>query len=158
MSRKQTLKSLLGGNDSRVSVDLDLDEQVFRAPTVTAGNYSVAAPVYAKTNSLSKLSDSLARYSGPILRGYANIKDQQAEAMADATELLTTDQLKLLNDGDSSGLVNSINETKDKLDEAQRKKLIKFAENPNNYERAYERVGGRVAGVFTEDFLANMDK
>jgi hypothetical protein len=158
MARKQTLKSLLGGNDSRVEVDLNLDEQVFQAPTVRAGNYSVAAPVYAKTNALSQLSDSLERYAGPILRGYANIKEQQSIAMADATELLTPEQLQLLDAGDSSGLVQSINETEDKLDEAQRKKLISFAENPNNYSRAYKRVGSRVAGVFSEDYLTNMEK
>ena len=158
MARKQTLKSLLGGNDSRVEVDLNLDEQVFQAPTVRAGNYSVAAPVYAKTNNLSQLSDSLERYAGPMLRGYANIKEQQSIAMADATELLTPEQLQLLDAGDSSGLIQSINETEDKLDEAQRKKLISFAENPNNYSRAYKRVGSRVAGIFTEDYLTNMDK
>ena len=158
MARKQTLKSLLGGNDSRVEVDLNLDEQTFRAPQVRAGNYSVAAPVYSKTNALSQLSDSLERYSGPILKGYANIKEQQSLAMADATELLTPEQLKLLDAGDSSGLTESINNDKRKIDEAQRKKLITFAENPNNYERAYRRVGSRVAGVFTEDYLTNMDK
>ena len=158
MARKQTLKSLLGGNDSRVEVDLNLDQQVFQAPTVRAGNYSVAAPVYAKTNALSQLSDSLERYAGPILRGYANIKEQQSIAMADATELLTPEQLQLLDAGDSSGLVQSINETEDKLDEAQRKKLISFAENPNNYSRAYKRVGSRVAGIFSEDYLTNMEK
>ena len=158
MARKQTLKSLLGGNDSRVEVDLNLDEQTFQAPTVRAGNYSVAAPVYAKTNALSQLSDSLERYSGPILKGYANIKEQQSIAMADASELLTREQLQLLNDGDSSGLKDSINNDKRQIDEAQRKKLISFAENPNNYERAYRRVGSRVAGVFTEDYLTNMDK
>ena len=158
MARKQTLKSLLGGNDSRVDVDLNLDEQTFRAPQVSAGNYSVAGPVYSKTNALSKLSDSLERYSGPILKGYANIKEQQSLAMADATELLTPEQLKLLDAGDSSGLTESINNDKRKIDEAQRKKLITFAENPNNYERAYRRVGSRVAGVFTEDYLTNMDK
>ena len=158
MARKQTLKSLLGGNDSRVAVDLNLDEQTFRAPQVSAGNYSVAAPVYSKTNALSQLSDSLERYSGPILKGYANIKEQQSLAMADASELLTTEQLKLLDAGDSSGLTESINNDKRKIDEAQRKKLITFAENPNNYERAYRRVGSRVAGVFVEDYLNNMDK
>ena len=158
MARKQTLKSLLGANDSRVDVDLNLDEQTFRAPTVRAGNYQVSAPVYAKTNALSQLSDSLERYSGPILKGYANIKEQQSLAMADASELLTTEQLKLLDAGDSSGLTESINNDKRKIDEAQRKKLITFAENPNNYERAYRRVGSRVAGVFVEDYLNNMDK
>ena len=158
MARKQTLKSLLGANDERVEVDLNLDEQTFRAPTVRAGNYTVAAPVYSKTNSLSQLSNALERYSGPILKGYANIKEKQSLAMADASELLTTDQLKLLNEGDSSGLVESINNDKRQIDEAQRKKLISFAENPNNYERAYRRVGSRVAGVFVEDYLTNMDK
>ena len=158
MSRKQTLKSLLGANDERVEVDLNLDEQTFRAPTVQAGKYQVAAPVYSKTNSLLQLSNALERYSGPILKGYANIREQQSLAMADATELLTNEQLELLNTGDSSGLVESINNDKRQIDEAQRKKLISFAENPNNYERAYRRVGSRVAGVFTEDFLTNMDK
>ena len=158
MAKKQTLKSLLGGNDSRVEVDLNLDQQVFQAPTVRAGNYSVAGPVYAKTNSLIELSNSLERYSGPILKNFANIRSAQAEAMADATELLTTDQLKMLADGDASGVQESINDTENNLDVAQRKKLIKFTENPNNYKRAYERVGSRVAGVLTEDYLTNMDK
>ena len=133
MARKQTLKSLLGGSDSRVEVDLNLDEQVFQAPTVRAGNYSVAAPVYAKTNALSQLSDALQQYSGPILRNYANIKQQQSIAMADAAELLTDEQLQQLNGGDLSGLKDSINETEGKFDDAQRKKLISFSENPNNY-------------------------
>ena len=158
MARKQTLASLLGANDSRVQVDLDLDQQAFRAPTVSAGNYQVAAPQYSRTNSLTQLSDSLANFSGPILKGYAGIKEKQQIAMADATELLTPEQLKLLDAGDSSGLVESINADKDKLDEAQRKKLISFAENPNNYERAYRRVGSRVAGAFMEDYLSNPDK
>ena len=158
MAKKQTLKSLLGGNDSRVEVDLNLDQQVFQAPTVRAGNYSVAGPVYAKTNSLIELSNSLERYSGPILKNFANIRSAQAEAMADATELLTTDQLKMLADGDASGVQESINDTENNLDVAQRKKLIKFTENPNNYKRAYERVGSRVAGVLTEDYLTNMPK
>jgi hypothetical protein len=158
MARKQTLKSLLGGSDSRVEVDLNLDEQVFQAPTVRAGNYSVAAPVYAKTNALSQLSDALQQYSGPILRNYANIKQQQSIAMADAAELLTDEQLQQLNGGDLSGLKDSINETEGKFDDAQRKKLISFTENPNNYSRAYKRVGSRVAGLFTEDFMANIEK
>jgi hypothetical protein len=158
MAKKQTLKSLLGGNDSRVEVDLNLDQQVFQAPTVRSGNYSVAGPVYAKTNSLIELSNSLERYSGPILKNFANIRSAQAEAMADATELLTTDQLKMLNDKDLSGVQESINDTENNLDVAQRKKLIKFTENPNNYKRAYQRVGSRVAGVLTEDYLTNMDK
>ena len=158
MAKKQTLKSLLGGNDSRVEVDLNLDQQVFQAPTVRAGNYSVAGPVYAKTNSLIELSNSLERYSGPILKNFANIQSAQAEAMADATELLTTDQLKMLADGDASGVQESINDTENNLDVAQRKKLIKFTENPNNYKRAYQRVGSRVAGVLTEDYLTNMPK
>ena len=158
MARKQTLKSLLGGNDSRVEVDLNLDEQTFRAPTVRAGNYQVAGPVYSKTNALSQLSDSLERYSGPILKGYANIKEQQSLAMADATELLTPEQLKLLKDEDPSGLLESIDNDKRKLDEAQRKRLITFAENPNNYERAYRRVGERVFNAFKTDVLTNMSK
>lgn len=158
MARKQTLKSLLGGGNERVQVNLNLDEQVFQAPTVRAGNYSVAAPVYSKTNALSQLSDALQQYSGPILRNYANIKEQQSIAMADATELLTDEQLQQLNRGDLSGLKDSINETEGKFDAAQRKKLISFAENPNNYARAYRRVGQRVAGLFTEDFMANMEK
>jgi len=158
MAKKQTLKSLLGGGNERVQVNLNLDEQVFQAPTVRAGNYSVAAPVYAKTNSLIQLSDALQQYSGPILRNYANIKQQQSIAMADAAELLTDEQLQQLNSGDLSGLKDSINETEGKFDDAQRKKLISFAENPNNYSRAYKRVGQRVAGLFTEDFMANMEK
>lgn len=158
MARKQTLKSLLGGNDSRVQVDLNLDQQTFQAPTVRAGNYAVAAPTYAKTNSLSQLSNALERYSGPILKGYANIKEKQSLAMADAIELLTPEQLILLNDGDTSGLQESMDKDKDKFDELQRKRIITVAQNPNTYERADRRVGERVFNAFSTDVITNMPK
>lgn len=154
---KQTLKSLLGIGGDREQVDLNLDQQVFQAPTVRAGNYQIAPPVYAKTNSLSKLADSLERYSGPLLRNYANVKNAQSQAMADATELLTLDELKAYEAGDMEGVLTSINSSERELDGLQRKNIISYLENPNNYSRAFKRTGSRVAKALREDILTNMD-
>lgn len=154
---KQTLKSLLGIGGDREQVELNLDEQVFQAPTVRAGNYQIAPPVYAKTNSLSKLANSLERYSGPLLRNYANVKNAQSQAMADATELLTLDELKAYEAGDMEGVLTSINSSERELDGLQRKKIISYLENPNNYSRAFKRTGSRVAKALREDILTNMD-
>lgn len=154
---KQTLKSLLGVGGDREQVDLNLDEQVFQAPTVRAGNYQIAPPVYAKTNSLSQLAQSLERYSGPLLRGYANIQNAQAVAMEDASELLSLEELKAYKAGDMEGVLASINDSQRELDSLQRKRLISYLENPNNYARAYKRTGSRVAKALREDILTNMD-
>ena len=157
-SRKQTLKSLLGASDERVDVDLNLDQQVFSAPTVRAGNYTVAPPVYARTNALTQLSNALERYSGPLLKQYAGIKEEQSIAMRDATELLSDEELKSFNQGDTSTVLESIKNDKKRFDDLERKQVISFLENPNNYERAYRRVGERAANAFSVDFLSNMQK
>lgn len=154
---KQTLKSLLGVGGDREQVDLNLDQQVFQAPTVRAGNYQIAPPVYAKTNGLSQLAKSLERYSGPLLRGYANIQNAQALAMEDASELLSLEELKAYKAGDMEGVLASINDSERELDSLQRKKLISYLENPNNYARAYKRTGSRLAKALREDILTNMD-
>lgn len=154
---KQTLKSLLGAGGDREQVDLNLDEQVFQTPTVRAGNYRISQPVYSKTNMLGQLAQSLEKYSGPLLREYKNIKDQQAVAMEDASELLTLEELKAYESGDMEGVLASINDSERELDKLQRKKIISYLENPNNYARAYKRTGSRVAKALREDILTNMD-
>ena len=158
MAKKPTLRSLLGVDDNRVQVDLDLDEQVFRAPEVRAGNYQVAQPVYAKTNSMGQLADAMGKFSGPILSKYGAIQKAEEQAVADASELLTPDELKRYNNGDMEAVLESIRADEDRFDDLQRKRAIGYLENPNNNKRAYERTGQRIGGIFRSDLQANIDE
>ena len=158
MAKKPTLRSLLGVDGNRTQVDLDLDEQVFRAPEVRAGNYQVAQPVYAKTNSMGQLADAMGRFSGPILSKYGAIQKAEEQSVADASELLTPDELKRYNNGDMEAVLESIRADENRFDDMQRKRVIGYLENPNNNKRAYERTGQRIGGIFRSDLQANIDE
>jgi hypothetical protein len=87
MASKQTLKSLLGGSDSRKQVSLDLGTPALRPAVQRAGQYSVAVQATPKTNSALQLAQAL-RYTPQVLGQVNNIaKTMGAEAAVNATDV-----------------------------------------------------------------------
>lgn len=154
---EQTLKSLLGLSDKRKQVDLDLDQQVFQAPSVQAGNYRVAAPRYSKTNAATNLANALGRYAGPIAKQLGGIEDERQQEYANIAKGTPTEILQAIQKGDLDPVQDQLNEYSSKLDEAERKKLLNFSENPNNYIRASRVVGDRLANQYQADLRENQE-
>lgn len=154
---KQTLKSLLGLSDKREQVELNLDDQVFNAPSVQAGRYTVASPRYTTSNTASQLSNALGKYAGPIARGLGNIEQERQEQFADLAASTPTEILQAIQKGDLDPVKEQFDEFSGKLDQAERKKLIKFSENPNNYIRASRVLGDRLAQQYQADLRERRD-
>ncbi len=154
---KQTTKSLLGLSSKREQVELNLDDQVFNAPSVQAGKYTVAAPRYTQSNTASQLSNALGKYAGPIARGLGNIEQQRQEEFKDLAASTPTEILQAIQKGDIDPVKEQFDEFSGKLDQAERKKLIKFSENPNNYIRASRVVGDRLAQQYQADLRENIE-
>jgi len=74
MSQK-TLKQLLGASGSREQVDLNLDQATFRAPNVSAGQYSVQVQQAPTQNTALTLAKSLQSFSG-VLKNYADVQEE----------------------------------------------------------------------------------
>ena len=159
MSQK-TLKQLLGASGSREQVDLNLDQATFRAPNVSAGQYSVQVQqtLRADQTQAGQLANALGRYAGPIARQYQGIEQQRQEEYAQVAGLLTPEQAKAVAAGDIELFREQFKQTADKLDSAQRKKFLKFVENPNNYIRASRVLGQKVASFVETDLIENKDK
>lgn len=154
---KQTLKSLLGLSGKREQVELNLDDQVFQAPSVQAGNYRVAPPRYSKTNAATNIANALGRYAGPIARQLGQIEDERQTEFANIAKGTPTEILQAIQKGDLDPVQDQLSEYSSKLDEAERKKLIKFSENPNNYIRASRVIGDRLANQYQADLIENRD-
>ena len=73
MAKKQTLKSLLGGSDSREQVSLDLGTPALQPTVQRAGQYSVAVQATPKTNSALQLAQAL-QTAPQIVGQYGNIQ------------------------------------------------------------------------------------
>ena len=157
---QKNLKQLLGSSGSREQVDLNLDEATFRAPNVAAGQYSVQVQqtLRADQTQAGQLANALGRYAGPIARQYQGIEQQRQEEYAQVAGLLTPEQAKAVAAGDIEPLREQFKQTADKLDSAQRKKFLKFVENPNNYIRASRVLGQKVASFVETDLIENKDK
>jgi hypothetical protein len=157
---QKTLKQLLGSSGEREQVDLNLDEATFRAPNVAAGQYSVQVQqtLRADQTQAGQLANALGRYAGPIARQYQGIEQQRQEEYAQVASLLTPEQAKAVAAGDIEPLREQFKQTADKLDSAQRKKFLKFVENPNNYIRASRVLGKKVASFVETDLIENKDK
>lgn len=155
---KKTLQSLLGTSDRREEVDLNLDDTQFRAPRVQAGQYSVRVQETAKTNLASQLSNSLGRYAGPIARQYQTIETQRQEEYAQIAELFTPEQAAAIQRGDTSEVQESLDKLYNALDSQQRKKAIKFVENPANYIRASRVLGSKIESQYSLDIQQNEDQ
>jgi len=154
---QQTLKSLLGLSDKRQQVDLDLDQQVFQAPSVEAGRYRVAAPRYSKTNAATNIANALGRYAGPIAKQLGGIEDERQQEYANIAEGTPTEILQAIQKGELDPVQDQLNEYSSKLDSAERKKLLNFSENPNNYIRASRVVGDRLANQYQADLRENQE-
>ena len=157
---QKNLKQLLGSSGSREQVDLNLDQATFRAPNVAAGQYSVQVQqtLRADQTQAGQLANALGRYAGPIARQYQGIEQQRQEEYAQVAGLLTPEQAKAVAAGDIEPLREQFKQTADKLDSAQRKKFLKFVENPNNYIRASRVLGQKVASFVETDLIENKDK
>lgn len=96
MARKQTLKSLLGGSDSRVQVDFDVNP-IALSPTINSGGrYNVAVQSTPLTNSAMQLSEALKQ--GVNLYGKTvGIAKQKAED--DVASMSDEDYNKFLEEG-----------------------------------------------------------
>lgn len=151
------MKSLLGLSNKREKVELNLDEQVFQAPSVEAGNYRVAPPRYSKTNAASSIANALGRYAGPIARQLGGIEDDRQQEYKQIAEGTPTEILKAIQKGELDPVQDQLNEYSSKLDSAERKKLLKFSENPNNYIRASRVVGDRLANEYQADLRENQE-
>ena len=84
MAKKQTLKSLLGGSDSRKQVSLDLGTPALQPAVQRAGQYSVAVQATPKTNSALQLAQAL-RYTPQVLGQANNIAKKMGEEAAAST-------------------------------------------------------------------------
>lgn len=155
---KQTLKSLLGLSDKREQIELDLDDKVFQAPSVSAGNYRVSAPQYQTESAASDLANALGKYAGPIARGIGNIEKERQEEFAEVAKGTPTEILQAISRGDLDPVKKQFEEFSSKLDGAERKKLIKFSENPNNYIRASRVIGDRLASQYQADLRDKLDE
>ena len=157
---QKNLKQLLGSSGEREQVDLNLDEATFRAPNVAAGQYSVQVQqtLRADQTQAGQLANALGRYAGPIARQYQGIEQQRQEEYAQVAGLLTPEQAKAVAAGDIEQFREQFKQTADKLDSAQRKKFLKFVENPNNYIRASRVLGQKVASFVETDLIENKDK
>lgn len=154
---QQTLKSLLGLSDKRKQVDLDLDQQVFQAPSVEAGKYRVAPPRYSKTNAATNIANALGRYAGPIAKQLGGIEDERQQEYKQIAEGTPTEILQAIQKGELDPVQDQLNEYSSKLDSAERKKLLNFSENPNNYIRASRVVGDRLANQYQADLRENQE-
>ncbi len=155
---KQNLSKLLGLDEKRKQVELGLDEQVFAAQEVKAGTYGISGPVYAKTNSALQMAEALGRYAGPIAQGLGRLKDQREEEYEELASGLSPQVLTAIQNGDVSSVEDQFNASLENLDKAQRKKLIRFSENPTNYIRAYNVVGENASQTLYGDLLENTDQ
>lgn len=152
---KQTLKSLLGSSDERKQVSLDLDQVSFQAPRLVAGQYSVSVQQTPTTSTAGQIADALGRYAGPIARQYQSIETQRQEAYEDVARLLTPEQAKAIQAGDLTSVQESLDTLGKSLDAKQRKKLLKFVENPNNYIRGARVIGSKIASQYNLDLIEN---
>lgn len=157
MARKQTLKSLLGGSDNRVQTDLNLDETSFTTPRIQAGNYRVTVQDTPRTNTAGLISDALGEFAGPVLNQYKSLQKQKQEEYAEIASILTPDQAAAVSNGDISSVEASLGKTADKLNSLQRKRLLKFVDNPNNYRLAANVIGTKVAGQYGLDLMENLE-
>ena len=99
MATKQTLKSLLGGSDSREQVSLDLGTPALRPTVQRAGQYNVAVAPTPKTNSALQLAQAL-RQTPQVLGQASNIaKDMGAKAASQA------DLADAMQDKESKGIL-----------------------------------------------------
>ena len=154
---KKTLKSLLGSSDEREQVELNLDDTQFRAPRVQAGQYSVRVQQPPRTNLAGQLANSLGRYAGPIARQYQNIETQRQEEFAEIAGLFTPEQAAAIQGGDTTEVQESLDKTINALDSKQRKKALKFVENPANYVRGSRVLGQKLAVTYGMDVQQNED-
>jgi hypothetical protein len=157
---KQTLKSLLGASDEREQVELNLDDATFRAPRVQAGQYSVRVQqtLSAGESTAGQLANSLGRYAGPIARQYQSIETQRQEEFADIAGLFTNEEAAAIVAGDTTKVRESLDTTINALDSRQRKKALKFVENPANYIRASRVLGQKIANQYNLDLIQNKDQ
>ncbi len=157
MAKKQTLKSLLGSSDTRVQTTLDLDDVRFQAPSVRAGQYRVAVQQAPSENTAGQLADALGQLAGPILKTYKSIDTQSQEEFARVANMLTPEQASAISAGDLTGVQESLDELGNQLDSRQRKKLLRFTENPKNYVRASRVIGQKIGTQYGLDLFNNLD-
>lgn len=157
MARKQTLKSLLGSSDSRVQTDLALDEVSFSTPRIQAGNYGVRVQDTPRTNTAGMIADALGEFAGPVLNQYKTLEKQKQEEYAEIAKVLSPEQAKAVSSGDISSVEASLGKTADKLNALQRKRLLKFVDNPNNYRLGANVIGTKVAGQYGLDLMDNIE-
>ena len=102
MAKKQTLKSLLGGSDSREQVSLDLGTPALQPAVQRAGQYSVAVQATPKTNSALQLAQALRQT--PQVLGQANniAKTMGAEA---ASQVSGADLADAMQDEEAKGIL-----------------------------------------------------
>jgi hypothetical protein len=102
MAKKQTLKSLLGGSDSREQVSLDLGTPALQPAVQRAGQYSVAVQATPKTNSALQLAQAL-RQTPQVLGQVNNIaKTMGAEA---ASQVSGADLADAMQDEEAKGIL-----------------------------------------------------
>ena len=102
MATKQTLKSLLGGSDSREQVSLDLGTPALSPTVQRAGQYNVAVAPTPKTNSALQLAQALRQT--PQVLGQANNIAMDMGAKA-ASQVAGADLADAMQDKESKGIL-----------------------------------------------------
>ena len=157
MARKQTLKSLLGGSDGRVQVDLALGTPALSPTVHRAGQYNVAVTPTPKTNSALQLAQAL-RVTPQILGQANNI----AKGLGAEAALKVDNVEEAMLDDDAKGILG--------YNKAYQHGLVKrhFAMNEESIRERFKNVAGRtnlptgntdadrMASI--NEFVANLDK
>ena len=148
MASKQTLKSLLGGSDSREQVSLDLGTPALRPAVQRAGQYSVAVQATPKTNSALQLAQAL-RQAPQVLGQASNIaKGMGAEAAAS-----TMDVEGALADNETKGILG--------YDKAYQQGLVKrhFVMNEEAIKERFLNLSRTDSSLkqTPEEFIATME-
>jgi hypothetical protein len=157
MASKQTLKSLLKGSNSRVQADLNLDQVSFSPPRISGGDYRVQVQDTPRTNTAGLIANALGEFAGPVLNQYKSLEKQKQEEYAEIAKILTPEQAEAVSKGDVTSVQASLDATADKLNGLQRKQLLKFVDNPNNYRLAANVIGTKVAGQYGLDLMGNLE-
>ena len=142
---------------SRATTTLDLGDGPRAAPVVRGGNYHVAVQRAPESN-LVKLADALSGLSTGAIKLYKSTQQQKEDEMKNLINTLTPEQARLALDGKTEELQESFEKMGVELDEAQRKNLISFSENPQNYIRSSRIAGERIASAYDVQIQQDMKK
>ena len=120
-TKKQTLKSLFGGSDSREQVELNLGQVNLGNRVQTAGQYGVAVQQTPKTNAALQFAEGLNQFSKTAS---AFARNQKNEAI-DEVQYMSDDELANAIAGGDKGIFNVFKKNKQYNYELVRQKALR---------------------------------